>query len=337
MLRELFDRLAMPSGASDFAAERIAGWNNYRIARNRAGQAALLIAHQMEAGGVAPADLELRHVAFLSAAECQITSSEGTESGIFAVVRWKTSDGPLQDLFLEVLGSWIGTLGHSPNISTIRSGFDRLAQVFADLERPAIREVIGLWGELLVIACANDPEVLLRGWHVDPYELHDFQAGLDLLEVKTTIAPLRRHDFTLAQLSPPSGTRLVVASMMLSSHGGTLSILDLAQVVKARFANPELKLRVDLAVISAMGDVLQDTVSYRFNPHASASTLRFFDGSRIPCVSRVLPAEVSDVRFKVELDGLAHLSDSALQSISPFHAASRPSLRPERWNVYERS
>jgi len=90
----------------------------------------------MEEGGVAPTDIELRHVAFLSVAECEITSSEGTASGTFAVIRWKTSGGPLQDLFLEVLGSWIGTLGHSPNTSRIRTGFDRLAQVFADLERP---------------------------------------------------------------------------------------------------------------------------------------------------------------------------------------------------------
>ncbi len=54
---------------------------------------------------------------------------------------------------------------------------ERLVRLFASLAQPPAGSVQGLWGELLLIAHARDPLVLLRAWHADPLEVHDFING----------------------------------------------------------------------------------------------------------------------------------------------------------------
>jgi hypothetical protein len=239
------------------------------------------------------------------------------------VVRWKSESSHLQDLCLEVVGSWLATLGAAPSVRTVRTAFDRLAQIFAALDGPSARDVTGLWGELLLIASAEDPEMLVRAWHVEPGELHDFQFGRELLEMKATTTGIRRHDFFLAQLTWPGEARLVIASIMLTSDAPTMTLTDLVECVKARLSTDELRLRVDAIVVATLGAEALSALSHRFNGKASASSLRFFEGAVVPTVVRNLPVAVSDVRFKVELDGLEALSNAEMSAAGSLFRVAR--------------
>jgi hypothetical protein len=323
-LWELFKELDLPTGTSEFLAERISGWHNYRVAKDQSGRPALLIAQAGDFSADLQPQSELKHVSFWPTAFCEITTAIGRDSGLFAIVRWKNDDRTLQELFLDVLGNWIETLGQHPNAQVIRSGFVRLAQLFETLAEPRSTDVIGLWGELLVLACCSSPELLVRAWHVDIHELYDFQAGKSLVEVKTTTEKIRRHDFSLQQLSPPTGTRLVIVSVLLEETGDTISVAELAEIVKSQIDMPELRLRVDEVIAATLGQAWSELSRRRFNPITAALSLRFFSEEFIPCVERDVPVEVSDVRFKVDLDGVPPTNEAALVAFSPLHAALRP-------------
>lgn len=326
-LWDRFTAFGAPQGSLEFISERIDGWAGFRLAKDRAGRPALLIEHGREAATGTLPNVELRFVSFWPATACEIGSGDSTESGVFAIVRSKADELAVQQLFLGVLGSWIETLGSAPSLSSVRSGFERLAALFEALAEVGTGDAIGLWGELLLIACASKPETVVRAWHADVRELYDFCSGTSAIEVKTTATRIRRHDFSLQQLTPPGDHRLAVASFVLDATGETISLSDLVSVVKSQLQHPELRLRVDEIVTSTLGGSWREGVAVRFNPVRSIVSLRFFRDADIPCVARDLPAEVSDVRFKVELDGVDSLDVREVASASAFHGAVVPATR----------
>lgn len=326
-LWEQYESLGSPTGSLEFLAERVEQWPHYRLGKDRGGRPAILIEHPRgQVGGTLP-NVELRFISFWPATACEIGSGDQADSGVFAIIRSKSDDPSAQKLFLGVVGSWIEMLGQSPLLSEVRSGFQRLAGLFEALAEIRPNDAVGLWGELFMIAASASPELAVRAWHADVRELFDFRSGTSAVEVKTTSSKIRKHDFSLEQLSPPAGTQLVVASMMLESTGPTVSLAELVNVVKAQLPQADLRLRVDELVASTLGATWRESAAVRFSPASALSSLRFFRESAIPCVARELPVEVSDVRFKVELDGVPSLDVEAVASISAFHKALAPVSR----------
>lgn len=323
-LWEQYESLGSPTGVLEFLAERIEQWPQYRLGKDRTGRPAILIEQPRGLVVGALPNVELRFISFWPATACEIGSGQQVDSGVFAIVRSKSDDPAAQKLFLGVVGSWIETLGQAPALSEVRSSFERLAGLFEALAEIRPSDAVGLWGELFMIAASASPELAVRAWHSDVRELFDFRSGLSAVEVKTTASKIRKHEFSLEQLSPAADTQLLVASMMLESSGHTVSLADLVNVVKAQLTQADLRLRVDELVASTLGAAWRESAAVRFSPASALSSLRFFRDSAIPCVERELPVEVSDVRFKVELDGVPPVDLETTTSISAFHKALAP-------------
>lgn len=142
--------------------------------------------------------------------------------------------------------------------------------------------------------------------------------------MKTTSARPRKHDVSLAQLSPPLGSTLVLVSVAVEESAPTVSIKELVAASKRRLADPRLRLRVDEIVATTLGADWPQAQDVAFNARRAVAELRFVASNRVPCVDRALPPEVSDVRFKVELDGIEGLEYNELRSKQGLHAALVP-------------
>jgi hypothetical protein len=139
--------------------------------------------------------------------------------------------------------------------------------------------------------------------------LHDFVAGRQRVEVKSTIGPHRVHQFRLEQLLPPHGTDVVIASFLLEESGRGLSIAELWDEVSGRH-ELSLGLRNRLSQILALG-LGHDWRKARrvaFDPETALNTLQLYNATVIPKIDPHLPVEVSDVLFKSELTDTPSLS-----------------------------
>lgn len=317
-----FRQLARPAGGHEllFHAAQLETSSNFRIAMDAAGRPAMLIRTVDAVEKIRPRT-ELRHLSLWPQTDCEVSEGGSCTTGCFAVLRCKADEPDLQRLFADVLESWVGVVGDAPTSDRVAAKFERLAQLFEAFSQPSSRDVKGLWGELFLVAVAAEPELLVRAWRSNPLALYDFEDGVEMLEVKTTAASPRRHDVSLRQMSPPIGTTLVLASVLASPKPNGHSVADLGRILKARLSEPDLRLRVDEIIAGTLGDGWT-SASETFDASAAMRSLRFYDGTRIPCVDRLLPVEVSEVRFKVELDGVSSLDDAAMRSAGRLFAAA---------------
>jgi hypothetical protein len=298
------------------------GLPRYRIARDVAGRPALLVAPVDGASPAVRLSSELKYVSFLPAGVCDVRGSDGTTStSTLSIIRCKSDIPELQRIFLSIVASWVDTLGEAPSTTALSSGFQRIAQLFEALAQPANSSLKGLWGELLLIAASPDPALLARAWHCFPTELHDFQSGQQYVEVKTTSVLPRRHDVSLAQLTPPEGSSVVLISVVVDETDPRVSVWDLADTVKSRIRDPSLRLRVDEVIAATLGQDWMHARQLGFNVQRAIASVRAYPVGRIPRVSPDFPPEVSDVRFRVELDGTEPLAYNELRDRGGLHAA----------------
>ena len=65
---------------------------------------------------------------------------------------------------------------------------------------------------------------MAAAWHRDPVEHFDSRAGPQRIEVKSSTSRKREHFFSLEQLTPAGGSRIVVASVFVERVGGGVSL-----------------------------------------------------------------------------------------------------------------
>ena len=238
--------------------------------------------------------------------QCQFDAEGGSRR--CAVLMCTASEAAARGLFLRLAESWLPTTPPDASGAAIDDAVARLVDLFDALVRPGRGEVLGLWGELFVIVAAEQPRELIRAWRCDPFERHDFLRSEIRLEVKTAIA-MRRHQFSLEQLEPPLGTRLIVASIVTKATAQGLTVDDLRARLIARLDDPQLAFRIDQTIATTLGDRWNETSHQRYAADLAATTLAFYDCASVPRVDCRLPPEVSQVRFSVEFDKLTPLVD----------------------------
>jgi hypothetical protein len=201
---------------------------------------------------------------------------------------------------------------------------DRLVELFRAMEVPRGKTVQGFWAELLLMARSRRPEVLLRAWHSVPEDRYDFSDGPLRIEVKSAVGGVRVHHFSLAQLLPVAGVRVVVASVLVQRAGGGTSVADLLALVRGRAGGTaELLLHADRVTALTLGASWRAALDERFDLEVAERSLRFFDSSAVPAPSPVLPPGVSEVSFRADLStvpsvgpewmrGSGHLFEAAL-------------------------
>lgn len=282
----------------------------HRIGKDISGWPVLLI--NTTSGQNSP-QIHLEHLEVQHLVRCRITIDKKNEEGIFTVVRCMDADNELIRYFFNFIDPILKTLGPNPTLDSISRAINHLVELFRVLTQPPTKSVAGLWAELFVIRDAKDPISLLNAWHANPEEKYDFNDNAQRVEVKSTSKRDRIHHFSLEQLTPPAGSKVIIASLYVEGSGGGLSINDLVQEIKNLISEkPELIEKLDNVVFRTLGNALSQSMNCRFDRQLAQESLRIFEANSIPKISEPIPSEISDVHFRVDLSRCRPLSKQEL-------------------------
>lgn len=305
-LARQFARLTPPADATSdlrFSAEPIEQYPRHRIAVDRHGLPTLLIS-VCDARGAGP-PLVLEHLRMQQGVDCSVTEPDGaSQTRRFTILRCTDDDPDTREYFLRIGGTVVDAVGDKPTSHRVSETIERLVELFRALTAPPRKPVMGLWGELFLIAYSWEPAVLVGAWHAQPEERFDFCLGSHRLEVKAALGRLRRHHFALEQLTPVSGADVLIASLLLERSVGGPSVAELiAEVRSAVSDDANAVLHVDTVVARTLGSTWRRAMEERFDAELAASGLAFFLPSAIPKPDGPIPPAVTDVRFVSDLSG----------------------------------
>jgi hypothetical protein len=306
-LLALFDTLEAPIGAladePRFSAHPIPSYEQHRIGKDPTGAPAILIATNDGAGTRSATPIVLEHLAVAPDILCRVSHVDGSsEEGKFTVIRCGGGDRALYTYFLRVMSALLVQIGPMPSLRDINRAIHVLVELFRAFTEPPKKSVQGLWAELFVIAQAHDLSIMIESWHEKPGDRYDFTRGDQCIEVKSAQGKLRQHPFSLEQLSPPSNTMLLIASVFVERSGAGVSVIDLVDELRAKIQDQvDLLLKVDRVVALTLGNTWRMAIEDHFDRVLAEKSLSFFEPSRVPCIDRNLPTGVSDVHFLSDL------------------------------------
>jgi Putative PD-(D/E)XK family member, (DUF4420) len=191
------------------------GWDH------RATPCILLVSS--DAGFRAP--LQLAGLEVQYSVPCEISLPVGrTDRRTLSVISCTAPEAADQDYFLHLMDTVLRIVGPTPALSAIVDAIARLVEILQQLARPPRRSIIGLYGELTVIAVSHDPIACLSAWRTDVDDRFDFSLADARLEAKATSERTRVHTFSVEQCTPPRGTHAIIASMFVEPNGGGQSV-----------------------------------------------------------------------------------------------------------------
>jgi hypothetical protein len=310
----LFAELAVPLGASSadglYSGSSVPG-TQHHLAKNSRGRPVVLLS--AEEFDTRPASLQLQNLQVEHGIRCRIAKGSGIPvDSHFTVAQCRTDDALLQRCFLDLFDAILAELPDSPSQREVAQAIDRMAALFLAVERPPRRAAQGLWGELLLIVRATDPQLMAESWHNEASERYDFASMTQRLEVKTSADRTRRHHFSLEQVHPSQGLQCVIASMFLESSPAGVSLGDLwDQVRDALSGQPDLRVHIDEICLSALGSSWQQARALAFDEQLAIRSLAFYDARDIPRLPLELPDGVTEVRFRSDLSQGAPIHESS--------------------------
>jgi hypothetical protein len=208
-------------------------------------------------------------------------------------------------------------IGPRPPLSKIVDAISSLVAILHELTSAPRRSLIGLYGELTVIALSQDAAASVKAWRADTEDRFDFSSGDARLEVKATSNSIRKHSFSYDQCSPPPGINAVVASLFVQPTGDGESLQQIVQGILSRVErDDQARLKLQITVARSLGAALLQSMSTCFDDALARSSLRFFDASALPAVRGSFPSTVSGIRFDADLSGWEPASLAALRKQS---------------------
>jgi hypothetical protein len=315
----IFDALPIPDADGyAFSTQSLGGTHLTRIGKSPSGSPAFLVS--VTDASMAP--IQLRNIRALFNARCRLSVGGRPTEESLTVVECTTGDFEVQRLFLRGLEPIIASIGDSPSAARAREVVEDLIELFRHLGRPATRSVVGAWGELLFLVSATRPAELLKAWHVDPSERFDFLHGSLRIEVKTSRSGRREHAVSLEQLNDP-GARVALASIQTQGAGGGASVRELLDTLLARLDNdPEAQLRAMQGLASCLGSEWSEALDVRFDRELAEQTMDLFDAEAIPTIPGPIPAEITSVRFVVDITGCSPMKKADLDDAGGIWAAA---------------
>lgn len=294
-----FEELA-PSGdavtSSAIAAEATA---SHLLIKGQSGEPAFLLLCE---GRKAPrAPISLRHVAVFFDIPFEV-KLEGTSTEVVARYT-RLSCSPqspaLHRWFVELIAAVTQRFPGALSSDEVDEVLASMLELFRQTSTPSVSVITGLWGELLVIYSARNPEAFVRAWHLSPSEVFDFAFPDLRLEVKTTERAAREHEVALAQVRGGRTSDCLVSIEVARSSAGS-SVLELVNGI-ARRVDDTIAERLWRVVMGTLGTEVEGVDELRFDIGGARASLRVFQASEIP--APVVPPEfdafVSNVRFKV--------------------------------------
>lgn len=302
-------------GPKHFTVCAAPGYDNHFVGWDHRGAPCVLL-EASDSGFRAPLQLAGLEVQYSVPCEIEVPGA-ATDRRTLSVITCTTPDAVGQDYFLHLMDTVLRIVGRNPTLLAIVDSIARLVEILQQLARPARRSVVGLYGELTVIAVSHDPVACLSAWRSDLDDRFDFSLADVRLEAKATSERMRAHSFSFEQCSPPRGTHGVVASMFVEPSGGGQSLEEALAEIASRLGDDQrARLKLQSTVANSLGSTLLGALSMRFDEALARSTLSFFDATAIPAIRSNVPAGVTQIRFRSNLSELSPSPLDALRSKS---------------------
>ena len=289
-------------------SEPVPGFPGIRLARSQFGLSVLFDAERDE---VPRQGETFASVRVFYAVPSEIQADGEIIEGRFTIIQLLEQDPVLESALLDLVSLFIDTES-SLNAGSVQAFIKRFQRLLGEAHQVSESEILGLWGELFILAQSSDPEIAVPAWHITPTQKFDFMSGADRVEIKTTVG-LRSHEFSLEQLRPNEPIESHVISIV-TAHGHGPTILELVQRVAALAGNQEQAQRVIDLSIQTLGSSWLEARDACYDAELANSDIRIFDAGSIPAVGEV-PTEVSGVRFHVDLTQMNSVGDFSKLSI----------------------
>lgn len=249
-------------------------------------------------------DIDLRFIGVQFSRDCDITIDNGeSRSGTFTIVRLEENDPDLVRAFLRLLEETFCDDSNAPYTNRdIGERILELANLFSQLEQSQ-KDVVGLWGELLVISESDAPEAAAQCWCLDAKAKYDFVCDDFALEVKTTLRPSRVHRFSLDQLRPHGELEIYIVSIQaVQAHGG-VTVSELMDRILATITDAEFRRSFfSLCLIKGGEDIYKSAIKLQLL--SGGGGVAYFSASDIPVPFVDAGWPISRVKFDVCLDQL---------------------------------
>lgn len=283
-----------------FRVQPIPGAPRHYVGRSAAGQPCILLGSPV---GRMHTPVRLAAIEVRFCVACTISPLDGDpHEEVLTVVTCTAAEAQVQEYFLHVCETIVRIVGPTPSQARVVEVVHRLIDLFQRLSRPSSRSVLGLIGELQIIACSRDALTAARAWRSADDERFDFAIGDARLEVKASGERTRAHFLSADQCRPPVGTIGILASLFVESSGGGMSVQDLLLDVERRLAaDGDLVLKVEETVAETLGEALPSALSMRFDERLARASLQFYDLAVVPAIRDGIPPAVTQVRFRSDL------------------------------------
>lgn len=294
-----------PSSQDRFSVIPLANVEDAYLARDSRGCPVVLL--QAINQHVTPG-MRLRVVSVEHSVDAILHRNGEETSRQLSVIRCVADREDIRRLFVTCIARALPLTSADRRQADVNRVVSQLIDLFATAVKPG-KPPAGLWAELLLIARSRDPKRMLRAWHADAADHHDFAEDIERLEVKATSGDGRAHDFSLEQLCPSQEElQITVASMVVMRQDGGVSISRLwSECLTAADNEDALRSKVDRLCVEYLGDGWESAGEYLFDEELALRSLCFFDADDVPQPARP-PSSVSHVRFRSDLAGVATLS-----------------------------
>ena len=297
MLEEIFKKLETPSEKQEdiYKTELILG-KHHRLGKNYKGQPSILINTKKNNESVAPyrgMSIRLRFNI-----NCKI--HEENEKQNYTILSCISNDEQIIKIFLDICQTTISQLGKEPTPKEISEKTQMLIDLFKEMPNK-LSSIVGLWGELFLIASSKNITKCLEAWHQHAEDKYDFYDNNEALEVKCTSQTDRKHKFKHDQLVSNLKDHYVASIMISDDPNKGLSVVDLYEDIKKRCKLDNLNNKLKKIFFKIVGKTPYEELNeYRYSFDYSKKNLMYY---KLKDISTLINEDdsVTDISYKVDL------------------------------------
>ena len=262
-----------------------------------------ILVESVSISGRQPPPIKLENLEIQFHVPCKVERTSQTASlSTCSVMRLKSDDAATRNVFFSVCDSIASMLGNTPQDTDISKAMRRLAAIFRKMLTPPSRTLSGLFGELALIYRSLLPHELIRDWREADVDRYDFSSNDLKMEVKSTSARQRVHEFSYEQCSPPIGSIGLVASIFVERASRGTSVHDLRELIEARMpGRPEAIFKLREIIAETLGSSQSRVKGVGFDLNLATQSVAFFDLKDVPAIRDVPPPHVTKIRFVSDL------------------------------------
>ncbi|WP_166426659.1 PD-(D/E)XK motif protein [Labedella populi] len=319
VFQDLQARAAGEAGGSDvgyFVEEQLNSSLRMFLGVSNEGKLALILVPKKS--NVPPAPVRLASLSVDFGRQCGLISVSGTEMLRVTVIQCTSTESAQADVFASMCSSMLQSLAGSTTERDVASNIDAWAALFWQLQQRVDTDVVGICGELMVIAASGDPKSWVSAWHSNPNDVIDFEFQTPSLsvEVKAARSAKRLHTLSLMQSLGTGAHSQLLASVPVTFSQSGRTVASLVREVVDRLDGAALQLKLWDVLGATCGNSLDDVLARTVDVDAGIAGVRIFSMRDVPSptIQEPLPPQVVRIQFSVDLTDIHGMSLSEFEA-----------------------